>query len=436
VRAYITESFQFLILLTTVVFAGVYGSLFIYAVLPAFIFLLKQKKMYAELLISFFLILILSDSRQPGLAFAENLKNVYIVLLALFFFFDNKEFVPVNKIYQVFIPFFIISLICIFFSESYFSSIQKTFSYFLVLIVVSNMTFKLIRENAQSFLSKLIYFGVLILLLGLVFKFTFPHIVILEGRYCGILGNPNGLGVFCFLFFLLFSVVNHFYPDLLSRSEKLLAIVAIGISVILCESRSAIFSVIIFLLFQYFYRISSFLGFIVFLSSLFVYQYVSANIVNIVSYLGLETYFRFETLDTGSGRIIAWDFAWQNIQQEMFLGKGFSYTEYLYKKNYTFLSMEGHQGNAHNSYLTFWLDTGLIGLVLYLFAFITSFIKAARNSSIAIPAMYAIMFSAFFESWLVGSLNPDTIQVWMILTLLLSLGEKSVENKNAIQVIG
>lgn len=431
-KAYITDSFQFLAFLLAIIVFGIYGGYAIYVVFPSFVLLLKARKMYMELLFSFFLVLILSDSRQPGLAFAANLKNVYIVLLTLFFFFDVKEFRPVSKMYQIFMPFFFFALICIFFSESYLISIQKTASYFLVLIVISNITFKLIREQADAFLKNLIYFGLLLLLIGLLLKLVFPAVVTLEGRYSGLLGNPNGLGVFCFLFFLLYSTIVHFSPSLFPRGEKFLFIATIIASLVLCESRSAIFSIIIFMLFQYVYRISSFLGFIVFLSSIMLYQYVSSNIVQIITYFGLENYFRLETLDTGSGRLVAWDFAWQNIQNNMFVGKGFNYTEHLYKMNLTFLSVQGHQGNAHNSYLTLWLDTGLIGLILYITAFLSSFLKAAKRTSIAIPAMYAILFSAFFESWLSGSLNPDTIQVWIVLTLLLSLPEKIEIDRNTV----
>jgi O-antigen ligase len=109
------------------------------------------------------------------------------------------------------------------------------------------------------------------------------------------------------------------------------------------------------------------------------------------------------------------------------LGKGFFYTEYLFKKYFEILSTQGHQGNAHNSYLTFWLDTGLIGLIMYVVAFFSSFISAARKSYYAIPLLYAIVFSANFESWLTSSLNPFTIQVWIMLTILLFMSDLQKE---------
>jgi len=78
-----------------------------------------------------------------------------------------------------------------------------------------------------------------------------------------------------------------------------------------------------------------------------------------------------------------------------------------------------HQGNAHNSYLTFWLDTGLIGLILYFIALLRVIVKSARVNNIALPVFTGFLISANFESWLTASLNPYTIVFVMTITLLL-----------------
>lgn len=57
-----------------------------------------------------------------------------------------------------------------------------------------------------------------------------------------------------------------------------------------------------------------------FITTVFVYQIVSDNLVDIIVNLGLGQQFRVETLENGSGRIIAWQFAWQEIQNNLFLG--------------------------------------------------------------------------------------------------------------------
>jgi O-antigen ligase len=125
-----------------------------------------------------------------------------------------------------------------------------------------------------------------------------------------------------------------------------------------------------------------------------------------------------DTLQSGSGRLIAWNFGWGYITESPIIGSGWGYTEDLYRRFYDFLSIQGHQGNAHNSYITFWLDTGLFGLLFYIIGLLRSFIICAKNTRSAIPLMYAVGFHAFFESWLTGSLNPFTIQLLLLMTLM------------------
>lgn len=376
--------------------------------------------MYSELIIGFFFILILSDSHQLSLSFATDIKNLYITLLGLFLLFDTKEFNPFDKLYQKFIPFFLIALLCLINSETFLVGLEKTLSYLLLLIIVPNYILSSYRKDGESFLISLIWLGTFILLTGFVLIFINRDIVYLKDRYCGILGNPNGLGIFTFMFFLVVSVISNYYPNLFERKENIIIYSSIILSIIQCGSRTALIAILIFLFFKYFYKISPFLGFILFLIILIAYQLITDNIEYIIISLGLQKYFRLDTLESGSGRIIAWTFAWEQIQPHFFFGKGFHYTDYLFKKNYTTLSMMGHQGNAHNSYLTFWLDTGLVGLVLYMRGFLLSFFKAAKKTIIAIPIMYAVLFSVFFESWLSASLNPFTIQLIIILTLITS----------------
>ena len=159
-----------------------------------------------------------------------------------------------------------------------------------------------------------------------------------------------------------------------------------------------------------------------FCSIIFLYDQIFELIIRAIEILGLDNYFRKDTLLEGSGRVIAWSFAWQEIQSSsssFTFGKGFNYTETLFKDNFHLLSRRGHLGNAHQSFLTFWLDTGLIGVVLYFVGLIVTFIKAGKNSVLAWPIFYALIFSVSFESWLTASLNPFTIILIMILTVMI-----------------
>jgi len=266
----------------------------------------------------------------------------------------------------------------------------------------------------------LVYMCAGILLLGFVFKFLSPDIVTREDRYEGLFGNPNGLGIFCLLFFLLFTVVIDFFPELFSKREKMFIYGYIVLSVLLSGSRGSLFALIIYVVFVFLYKRSAILGTIVAIVFATTYSYISANLVGIINTIGLQNYLRINTLEEASGRFVAWKFTWDHIQENFWIGRGFEYTSYLFSipKNVAYLQALGHLGNVHNSYLTLWLDTGLVGLICYVFAFMASFIKGIKKTALALPIMYAVIFSSFFESWLTASLNPFTIILFIILSII------------------
>ncbi|HET6244675.1 MAG TPA: O-antigen ligase family protein [Bacteroidia bacterium] len=390
-----------------------------------------MKGLYEEMFLGFWFLLILSDSLEPSMKFAQNTKNIYIVLLAGLFFLNQKDFRPINHLFQKFSPFFLIAVIALAYSETFLISLQKTISYFLIFMIAPNYMIKIYHDNGNSFLKKLVYFITAILIVGLILKVLMPEIAASHGgRFRGIFGNPNGLAIFCILSFLLTYLINHFRPLLFSRNEKIFIFSVVLLSLILTGSRSAAVALAIFLGFARFFKISPFFGFMVLIIAIVLYELIGANYVAIIRYLGLESFFRLETLEKGGGRYIAWAFAWEQIQHNFFLGKGIAFDEYFMRKNYNLLSRLGHEGGVHNSYLILWLNTGIIGLMLFLRSFFLSFSRANKTTKLAYPIMFAIMFTINFEPWIVSSLNPFTIIFLMIITLMSDkvFHEKEQEN--------
>ncbi len=417
---YLKSEKQFLFTLLCWIAVGMFAPLLSWIVIPVTLMLFQRKKMYTEMLIGFFVILILSDSRQYSMHFAADIKDIYLLLLAFFFFVDRKTFAYGERLVYKFLPFIIMAVLCLAFSDIILKSAQKTLSYLLLLLVVPNYLSNTWRNEGTKGLRRIIWTGVFVLLVGLTFRVINPAFVTLAGRFSGMLGNPNGLGLFCIVFFIFVAVCNEVRTDVFSRKEIYLIYGVILLSTVLCGSRNAVFTIGIFIVFHYFYKISPFLGIFFFLVMVLVYQLILANLAGIIESLNLQEFFRIETLHSGSGRLIAWDFGWQKISENPMLGQGMGYTDYYYRQNYDLLSIQGHQGNAHNSYITFWIDTGMLGVLFYLIAFVRSFVAGSKRFRAAVPAMFAILFSAFFESWLTASLNPFTIQCVMIMTIVSS----------------
>jgi O-antigen ligase len=189
-------------------------------------------------------------------------------------------------------------------------------------------------------------------------------------------------------------------------------------ALVLSGSRSALIAVVLFYLFSRFYKFSPFLGFILFIAVSVGAEILSQNLVPIVQALGLSDYFRVETLEDASGRYIAWEFAWDAIQDNFWLGRGFSFDEWLMRENQDFLNDLGHQGGVHNTYLIIWLNTGIIGLLLFLRGYVVLAIKGAKNSAMAFPLFWMVLFSIMLEPWLAASLNPFTILFLIGLVIL------------------
>lgn len=425
-KEFLQRNGQFLIMLLIWVVSGFVNTYLAYAAVGASILLLKRRNMYAELIIGFMFILILSDSRQYQLDFAKTIKNVYLVLLTFFMFFDKKQFRYKNTFFLPFVPFLLWAVITIFKAPQFSIAAQKTLSYGLLFLVTPTYFIKVFHEYGKVFLRDLSWFITLLLITGLLLIVLKPDFVFLAGRYTGILGNPNGLGIFSTLFFIFFACVQIKFRDLFTRNELIAIYTILMISVVLTGSRNTLTSIFIFLFFVRFYRISYWLGFLALIGVAFIYQTVISNLPTILEAFGLAEALRADTLESGSGRLVAWLFAWNVINSSLnqfLMGGGFSFDEFAFFINRDWLSTLGHQGGVHNTYLALWMNTGIIGLILWLIGFFRTIFKGVAITYTAIPLMYAVLFSCTFEAWLMGSLNPYTITFLLILSLITTKDE-------------
>lgn len=398
--------------------AGVLTGPLVYAIVPLHLLYLNNRNSLLILLLGLWFILVLSDSRHAFLNFSVNLKAVMMVVLA-WIAYTNLPYWGNKSFYKPFLPFLAVAAYSMMLGPDIFNSFQKTLSYGLLFFIVPNLVNGLLSSQRDFFLKGVAYLGALVLIAGFVFRILAPEYVIFKGeRFSGILGNPNGLGIFALMFAMLFYFISRFHPTLLSRNEKIVIWAAIGASLVMAGSRGAIFSTVIFFGGIWLFKRSIPLGFLVMIVGIWGYQVVVNNFEEIVISMGLGDYFRLETLESGSGRLVAYEFAWQNIRENYWLGKGFGYAEHLMAANREYFMNKGHDGNVHNSYLTIWLDTGLFGLIALAWGWLVHFFRASRLTPMAWAALFAVGFSAFVESWLAASLNPFTIQLVILLTLL------------------
>lgn len=430
---YLKRNGQFAVMVLVWLAAGFVHSMAGVAVVTLSVLLLKKKGLYAELISGFILILVLSDSFKEGLRFAKDVKIIYLVLLTVFYFFDRKSFKKQDSFFPPFIPFFIWACIQIMNGPEFGTAVQKTLSYGLIFLIAPAYIIKIFTDKGTIFIKDHVFLMAYMLLSGLILFVVANDQVIVGDRYSGVMGNPNAIGLFCMLFFMLIYCAIIKFPGLFSRNELILVYGLIAASVLLSGSRNTILSIGIFLFFSRFYKLSPLLGTAIVILTAIVYQLVVSNLTEILTALGLAKAMRADTLESGSGRLVAWAWAWKFINADLrhfFLGMGFGFDEYYFIISHHILGKLGHIGGVHNSYLALWINTGLIGLILWFIGFLKTIFKAIPKAYTALPFMYAVLFSAFFEAWLMGSLNPYTITFLFVLSIIYTSSNSFADHKS------
>lgn len=371
------------------------------------------------LIIALVVSLVLGDSRQETLLFVKNLRIVGVIFIGIRSIWDlfRKKY-AFNSLFWLCVPFLTVAFAGVMRSPNIAISFSKTVSYGLLLFLALHyFPYHFARRNGQLVMD-IIYLSMSFLLIGFVLILIFPEGVFLAGRYRGALGNPNGLGVYCMLVFAYTMVVRSIF--LQYRQQLNFALGLILLSILLCQSRTALGSVLIFTGLHWFYNgtkaRSRSLWWVFLPTVLFTLSTLGIN--EIVEMIGLAEYLRVESLTTGTGRFLAWTISWQHIQQNFLIGKGFAFDQLLFQSMREYFISTEHQGGVHNSYLSFLMNNGIIGLA-FILIFYGGLLSRIRCRAFAVPYFIMIFLSTNFESWLTGSLNYATIHLLLTLNLLI-----------------
>ncbi len=375
------------------------------------------------ILLLFTIILIMGDSRQGWMLFSKTLRSEMLILITILTVFELwKGRYKFNSQFVTLLPFLMISFLALSFSPLLGLGFTKTISFSLLYFCVLHYFIDKFSRYGIRFLGDIVYLCHAILFLGLILLPILPSVVSYGGtRFNGLLGNPNGLGMFITMVTPM-TIYFFRYQRGISSRYKAFAWTLILISLLLCSSRNAIFCFTIFMTFYYgltggLSRRIVFLFVLLPAAALFLFF---LDIEALVYSLGLEKYFRISDISSGSGRIYAWGYAWELIQQRPLMGCGFACEEYNFLYRTTFkLYSTGHQGGVHNSYLAFIVNTGFLGFGLFLLFWVNLFRKV-KNLFFLFSFVATIAFSAMFESWLFSSLSAFHIMFLITVSQLLA----------------
>lgn len=415
------------------------GSINIFAVIPLVLLsnvLWFRNEQYLEILLGLLFMTLLSDSRNNSLFFAQQVKAVQLVIVFILYYLRIGFSCFQAKIQIYLFPYLFIGLICFFQSPIIFESFQKATSYLLILTVVPNLLLTSFNQKGEIVLKNAIFFLGFLLIIGIISRFIpLPFIdPLLSGRFTGVFGNPNGVGVFAFIFIMILNLGLKYYPFLINNREQAILYTLAIVTIITSGSRGALLSTLIFLFFRYYAYKFGFIAFAALVSLIVSFEFAIELLSEIIISLGMGEFLRIETLESGSGRLIAYDFAWENIKKNFYLGLGIGYGDYLFKENYLYLAALGHQGQVHNAYLNVWLDTGLIGLGAFILSWGRVFYEGLKKIKEFWGVTAAVFASTNAEVWIVGSLSPWMITFLILVTLVVYCEPKKEAEDDAILI--
>ncbi len=381
--------------------------------------------------IVFVAILLFSDSNSR--LFYESgkgAKDLSLVLITLYLVLSGKVYLQFSYT-KYFALYILVALVGLLITNFSFLGLQKLISYSLIIWVIPVMLYLIFNKGeGLIFFKQIIMTFAVLYLISIVLSRLLPASFAQFGRFNGIHRNPNGVGIFSTLFIMNLFLIRDKVKTIFSNKLFYAIVILFLITIVLSGSRTAFLSLGIFFIFNLF-RIKFVFGFILVSILAFSYGFIMYQIESVIIAANLQNELRLDTLSYASGRIYIWQACWMEIQNNYWLGHGFSYEEYSKwdKAYYKILPMLIHNyGNIHNSYLTIWLNTGLLGLLAYLAGIITYTIKNQFKSKLLSPFMFAAMFMAFFESYMVASLNPYTWQLWFAFFIVTVSFKPSVIN--------
>jgi len=99
-------------------------------------------------------------------------------------------------------------------------------------------------------------------------------------------------------------------------------------------------------------------------------------------------------------RVVRWKAAWELIQQSPVYGHGSGSEVALLKEEYYQRKLYNsylHELNAHNQYLSTWLKTGVLGLMVLLYTFYCGFSTAIKNRDLLFGCFMIIIATVSFS---------------------------------------
>jgi O-antigen ligase len=262
----------------------------------------------------------------------------------------------------------------------------------------------------------------LIFALGYLMIFISPARAFLAGRFAGIFGNPNGVGVISAIILPL--SLWQFLET--KKKSSLLLFLMILVALLLSAARGSINATIIALGYFLYARSRQSRPLVLFSSISFIL--IFTWIVDTALKEFFKVYIRAESIPMLGGRLEIWPVALNFIFDKPLFGYGFGVEDKMLVLKHIVLYR--HSGlYMHNAYLGMLVQLGLTGFIIFFIPLFILLFKevSLKDSGETIPLLrYALRASliagllcGIFESWIYSVGNSQVFPFWIIVMLLV-----------------
>ena len=254
--------------------------------------------------------------------------------------------------------------------------------------------------------------GMAVVLASIAVTLIKPDVVWLNGRWRGILGNPNELSHWwLFIFVLVMMTVQ------MGRRQSVKWLGLTAALFLITGTRGALLAALF-----------AWAGTLV-ASTSGTLKRVGVFVAAALGVLGMlfigkdheddslvaflpEQIIRSETIETAGGRTVAWSHALEEIKSEPWFGQGGGYEERYFSSRYSFFAMQNHQGLSHNSWLAFAMNYGVPAALALIFSLLIR-LGMFRQRAVLI-LLPACVISMTVEGWLTAPLNALSPMMFLV----------------------
>jgi len=372
------------------------------------------------------LCLVVAQSPFQGLDLvAVQLRWVFFSLFALHVFGDIflGRTVRNIKIFDAFAIIFVVyALLSSFYSPLPVLSRERAITILFLYISVFWIIWKYAYDQGpEKTVNLILKATMLIFIISYMIIFIGPYRAFAYGRFQGMFGHPNSIGITSAIFLPL-SLWQ--YLETKKRTAKFFFFLILA-SLFLSASRNSINAAVISMGYFVYIRSRKYRPLIVFLSMALVFTLTWS--AKTVAKKFFFDYYRTESIPTIGGRMQVWPLALDSIKDKPIMGYGFGVEEKIFALKYPMIRRQVGGYYMHNSYLGMMLQLGIVGFIIFYSPLFILLFKelSSRQDSKAPPLKYALRASVLagllcgiFESWLYSVGNAQVFPFWVMVMLL------------------